>query len=1253
MKILAIRGANLASLSSEFEIDLTRGVLGHAGLFAITGNTGAGKSTLLDAICLALYDQMARLTPNRKNQPEIGHAEAAERLKAHDVRHIITRGRAGGFAEVDFIGQDGRTWRARWQVRRARNRTDGRFQKQERSLACLDQAELHAGNKRDVQAQIDEQVGLNWEQFRRAVILPQGDFAAFLKADSNERSALLERMTGTELYSELSIAAYERARDARQQLDQLSRELEACTPLDEAARAALQQELAALETQQAQGRHEQELVSQYQRWQPQQHELQRQHHDAEQAHRQAEADWQENQAARHQLYQIDRAQVARPVFDELARTLVELNELEQQIRVHQQQEQAADAAGQRSRQEAARLQQQSERIESEQRLRQEELNHARELDARVQERQRQWREADERLQTLTVQWQQEQAQYRQLEQAQQQRKQQLDNVSRWLERHQGMAQAAHQWQPLLGALQEAWQDHHQLLNWQQQIQRLQLQLEQVAREQQMTQGVLEPLRLQVATTQQQWQSLGQAFPADQLQSVQQQWMQVRQRGERGQRLMSVIEQGAQWARDGRELALAREGLRQQLEALQQYRQQAEAELATLQTQMMQSAEEMEQAHRRLDLQAHRHLLKDDTPCPLCGALQHPWQGQQPDEENLLLPLQARHQFLVQHVEQRLAAVQDLSVQQAEVKTRLQQLTQQESYLTSQRSELQRFWRQCTEGMETLFPAWPESEAQWMPAMAQLVGDLQLIDRESHELGIQVEQLRQRQGQLQQLRQRFDQQQHQLQQLEQQWHEGLRQQTEWQTRLGGLSQQFDHLHTRLQLNRQRLDEQLGDPSWQLWLEDPHGEQQMLQWKQTCEAFLQQEATWQQLDQRYRQAEPELAALVARLQQGQQQLQQLNSEVQALHQALNGLQHQRAACLEGRAVAEVELAWQQALEQAKQAHARALQQQQKDAEQLVAVRAALESARQRQRQISDQRRVALRSWIQHEQQLGIPEYELHRLLGYPSEWLREERQRLQGLDEVRTRTLALLRERQQMVEQSIRQGERLQQQLPPAACIDGVLQESWLAALAQRLAEAGQREFELRHQLRQASELDSRQQQLQATWAAQQAESRRWEQLNELIGSANGARFRSFAQSLTLERLLWVANEHLTSLAPRYRLLRVPGSDLAMQVMDQDMGDEIRAVESLSGGESFLVSLALALGLASLSGRHARVDSLFIDEGFGTLDPDSLDTAIACLDALQASGRQIGVISHVPAMVERIGVQVRIEARGGGESRVIVP
>lgn len=161
--------------------------------------------------------------------------------------------------------------------------------------------------------------------------------------------------------------------------------------------------------------------------------------------------------------------------------------------------------------------------------------------------------------------------------------------------------------------------------------------------------------------------------------------------------------------------------------------------------------------------------------------------------------------------------------------------------------------------------------------------------------------------------------------------------------------------------------------------------------------------------------------------------------------------------------------------------------------------------------------------------------------------------------------------------------------------------------------------------------------------------RWGKLNKLIGSADGTKFKIIAQSYTLNLLLMHANQHLAYLSKRYKLQQVPGT-LALQVIDRDMCDEVRTVYSLSGGESFLISLALALGLSSLSSHNLKVESLFIDEGFGSLDADSLRTAMEALEQLQMQGRKIGVISHVQEMSERISVQIQIQKAVNGKSSI---
>jgi len=163
---------------------------------------------------------------------------------------------------------------------------------------------------------------------------------------------------------------------------------------------------------------------------------------------------------------------------------------------------------------------------------------------------------------------------------------------------------------------------------------------------------------------------------------------------------------------------------------------------------------------------------------------------------------------------------------------------------------------------------------------------------------------------------------------------------------------------------------------------------------------------------------------------------------------------------------------------------------------------------------------------------------------------------------------------------------------------------------------------------------------------------WDAVDEAIGSSSGDKFRRFAQGVTLEHLVHLANAQLATLSPRYRLARSATTDLALHVLDRDMGDQLRATRSLSGGERFLVSLALALALSGLEGRESFVDTLFIDEGFGSLDAETLDLAVDALETLQGRGRKVGVITHVAAMIERIAVQVRVEKRGNGRSVVRV-
>ena len=253
---------------------------------------------------------------------------------------------------------------------------------------------------------------------------------------------------------------------------------------------------------------------------------------------------------------------------------------------------------------------------------------------------------------------------------------------------------------------------------------------------------------------------------------------------------------------------------------------------------------------------------------------------------------------------------------------------------------------------------------------------------------------------------------------------------------------------------------------------------------------------------------------------------------------------------------------------------------------------------------------------------------------------------------------LEQRKQSLENQVQQAQTLaaqsaqalaaHQQQPPAGLdptqsIEHVQQT--VAQLNDRVRDNATRQGEIRQQLKQDS--DNRQQQ-QALMqkidnAMQQVED--WGYLNALIGSKEGDKFRKFAQGLTLDNLVWLANNQLTRLHGRYLLQRKASEALELEVVDTWQADAVRDTRTLSGGESFLVSLALALALSDLVSHKTRIDSLFLDEGFGTLDSETLDTALDALDALNASGKTIGVISHVEAMKERIPVQIKVKKING--------
>lgn len=194
---------------------------------------------------------------------------------------------------------------------------------------------------------------------------------------------------------------------------------------------------------------------------------------------------------------------------------------------------------------------------------------------------------------------------------------------------------------------------------------------------------------------------------------------------------------------------------------------------------------------------------------------------------------------------------------------------------------------------------------------------------------------------------------------------------------------------------------------------------------------------------------------------------------------------------------------------------------------------------------------------------------------------------------------------------------------------------------------------REQLRADNEARDRHGLLLERTESRRVEWMRWKELDDLIGSAEGHKFRNIAQAITFEILVRKADEQLRSMNQRYRLRRNSVRELDLEVVDTFQADEVRPIANLSGGETFLVSLALALAMSAISGGQSQMDSLFLDEGFGTLDEESLEQVLSALASLHRTSKMIGVISHVEALKEQLPLRISVLPVGGGRSKLEGP
>ncbi|QXI39991.1 AAA family ATPase [Pseudomonas xantholysinigenes] len=1212
MKILAIRLKNLASLAGPIDIDFTAEPLASAGLFAITGPTGAGKSTLLDALCLALFGSVPRLNDIGR---EAKVPDADGDIPTSDPRNLLRRGTGSGFAEVDFVGIDGRRYRARWEANRAREKANGKLQHSRQSLYDLDGEQLLGSGKNEYKQLVEARLGLNFEQFTRAVMLAQSEFGAFLKADDKERSELLEKLTNTAIYTRLGQRAFSKARETGEAHNDLKKQAEHLLPMAAEARAALDQELEQAQQQFKADQARQRQLEQQRTWFEEQQRLQAQHREAGTALQSAEHEWQQLAEQRIDLQRLERLAPQRHQF-------------------HRQQQLAAQrlpvlADIDRQQHQQAQLQEQTTELQQALEVARAHLAHSQSLHGENAPRLRQAFAAQGDLARLDKELAEQreacavaerennevQQQLQQLQDNQQRTLQQLAQIDSALAESQHLGSLADAWQAYLPQLKQVMLIGGRLAKGREELPGLQAQASQA--------------NAQLQAQREQFELLFREAGAEP-QALAEQIGLLGAMLQDNRKQQRAVEELARLHGRAQELRLALDTLRERQQQAMQQRQRlisegtaAKAELESAEQALTLTRQLLERQRlaRNTSVEELRAQLRDGEPCPVCGSAEHPFHQPEALLQSLGRHDQAEEDAAHKQVEQLNGTLVELRTQLGVINAQLKDYQQQQQQLDEQ---LQPVLEQAQ-----AHALWPALAAQNDAARGKW------LDGQLRRLGEEIDRDEKRQGTLLALQQDAT-------RLTQQLQAAADAQQQAQRHL-------DQQHQALAADTQQVQQGLDDLAsvlpaeiLQALRDDPANaflglDQQIAQRRQQLDLrkdeLEEQQARQVQLDKLHDQQTMRLQAQ----QQAQQKLSGLDTQRQQAHATLGELLGEQPS-------AE---AWQQhmdtQLDQARATEAQTAQQLQALHTQGVQLAGELKANQQRQQALEQEHQQLqgeIAQWRGEHPELD--DAGLDRLLAIDDAQLGELRQRLQSAEKTVEQGRVLVQEREQRLHQHAAQAHG---ELPVEAL------EQALAELQQQLTTQEQHCAELR--ARQAD--DQRRQQASQALAEQIAQAyqqwQRWARLNALIGSASGDVFRKIAQGYNLDLLLHHANSQLRQLARRYRLKR-GGSALGLLVLDTEMGDELRSVHSLSGGETFLVSLALALGLASMASSTLRIESLFIDEGFGSLDPESLQLAMDALDGLQAQGRKVAVISHVQEMHERIPVQIQVRRQGNGLSDVEV-
>ena len=1277
MRLIELRLKNLNSLKGEWHIDFADTAFTNEGIFAITGQTGAGKTTILDAICLALYGETPRINSISKSSNE-----------------VMTRQTAECFAEV-VIDLNGEQYRCRWGQRRAYNKADGNLQDATHEIAKINvddsskEDELLESTLKHTKNKIIELTRMDFQQFTRSILLAQGSFSAFLKAKADERADILEKITGTDIYATISTQVHDKKRTEEEILSKLQYGLDGLMLLNTDEENQLKADLQSYQSAQSEQQQTIQDLAEKIKWLDSVTESKEKLNTYQNDLAQAQQSQQDFIPSAKRLIAANKALEIDSQFSQLVHSrdnLKRLQEEQQQISSILPQKQN-DLEQATTHLETAKTHTQATHDALQTAL--PNIAQARRLDVEIAQNTHILKDIEQRQQDLSISTQHLNKEIDNHKQQAAHNQNQLADVEYYLTNNNELSNIdsdidrfERHCKNLKTLLQENTALSDDRTSQQQQIHQYRANLDVLSQQKKTKDTTMLSIQDKLAALQQEQAALTQVQSLadmrdeqEQIDDINRQLDQVsvktKQLDELSVQVEKIVATLPVMSNDLKKLAGLIADNESALGAAKDKRQDKHTQLHLLQ--------------KVAKLEDYIADLKDGHPCPLCGALEHPYSEDHPHLAQETEATQTQRQ--IAELDTTISNLEDTlskhRITQATVRQQFAQAGEQQCLLNQQIQKLKididqlissvlnkGYSRFITETLKPLMQIETHVDALSLldsskielskrreslkntltqyetlsESLSTMRNDIEALDKEQRELASTINEIESNSEKIAWA----------IENLDKKYHDNFSELTVLKTDILALLNKYStgkhqsDAKTAIRSSLQSLQPLITSIEGQAILGEAEYQSHINTLRQCHSALLQIKKQFNDYREDQQTLKTSLGQLEIKIETKQSQLDKEEKELVKISQlaaeksdTLTKLKTNRDEVLADKDPEAKEKRLRDALDQAKTTQT-STQRQLDNAEHI------LSQLLDKQRHVTEQVTIVQGTLNTQEDSFKLIlatsdfadeiDFTNARL---PIDERNTLRQQRQHIDYALKQAQSLLEETQKAIEAkqanllTVDDRETLTQQQSQAQDEFNKLIES-IGAISQRLKDNEDKKTT------QQAQIDA--------ITAQKDKLQVWQQLHKLIGSSDGKKFRTFAQGLTFDLMVTHANTQLQKMSDRYLLARDDNSPLELNVIDNYQGGEIRSTKNLSGGEGFIISLALALGLSQMASQNIRVDSLFLDEGFGTLDEESLDIALDTLTNLQQEGKLIGVISHVQALKDRILTQIKVEKLSGGFSRI---